>query len=361
MRQLVLTVMLLVGIVSLAEAQSPPGVPPNCTAVNVKSEMWQYGSRMSVQGFAQSTRGQDICGGYSKMRVESWVDLTSSGVSTAEMYGTTAAVNFIKQVPQWGHYDAQGKHWTISFNVSWRFDGYSHAAADVNPPQIADGWDGLGDEECDDSMSPEEMTSDCRGKLGYDSPLLVDTGRNGFELSSVDDGVMFDINGDGVLDQVAWTRPDTDDGWLAIDRNGNGRIDDGTELFGNNAPSSVEGHPSSNGFVALEALQNPEFGVSPSDGRFDVQDAMFGKLLIWIDTNHNGLSEPEELQSAASIGLQSVDLNYKRTKRVDQFGNRFSLRSTATWVVEKRNGKQVERDRPIWDVWLRTAKSGGTQ
>ena len=67
-------------------------------------------------------------------------------------------------------------------------------------------------------------------------PIIVDTANDGYHLTSVEDGVRFDLDADGTPELVAWTRPGSDDAFLAIDRNGNGRIDDGTELFGNHTP-----------------------------------------------------------------------------------------------------------------------------
>ena len=69
------------------------------------------------------------------------------------------------------------------------------------------------------------------------SPIIVDTARDGYRLTSVANGVYFDVNADGTPERTAWTRRDSDDAFLAMDRNGNGRIDDGTELFGNYTPA----------------------------------------------------------------------------------------------------------------------------
>jgi hypothetical protein len=95
------------------------------------------------------------------------------------------------------------------------------------------------------------------GKCAYaNSPLIVDTARDGYRLTSVENGVRFDLNADGVAEQVAWTGRDSDDAFLALDRNGNGRIDSGAELFGNHAGAPQPGRQTPNGFEALKFVES---------------------------------------------------------------------------------------------------------
>ena len=93
-------------------------------------------------------------------------------------------------------------------------------------------------------------------------PLIVDTARDGYKLTSVENGVRFDLNADGVPEQVAWTRRESDDAFLALDRNGNGRIDDGSELFGNHTPAGPETPEitTPNGFEALKFVETSSYG-----------------------------------------------------------------------------------------------------
>jgi hypothetical protein len=186
------------------------------------------------------------------------------------------------------------------------------------------------------------------------SPIVLDMSHTGIRLTSVRNGVLFDLNSDGTPEQIAWTRVDSDDAWLAMDRNSNGMIDNGAELFGNFTPAyptpDESGHKpnAANGFEALRFLENPlHYGASRADERLDAADAAFARLLIWTDRNHNGISEPEELQSAAAAGVLSVSLNYKESKREDRHGNQFRQKGRATFL---RNG-QVVTD-AVWDVWL---------
>jgi hypothetical protein len=182
--------------------------------------------------------------------------------------------------------------------------------------------------------------------------VLIDTAGDGYALTSVDRGVIFDLDCSGIPKRVAWTRPDSDDAWLAMDRNGNGKIDDGCELFGNHTPAYADRRDpaSENGFVALRLLEGPSYGPSHADGIIDARDAAFGRLLLWRDANHNGISEPEELTPVSQTDLIGIGTDYKRTRREDRHGNAFLLRGKSYWAGP--NG--TIETRPVYDVWLRT-------
>lgn len=102
--------------------------------------------------------------------------------------------------------------------------------------------------------------------------------------------------------------------WLALDRNGNGRIDDGGELFGS-ATLLPSGAPAGNGFVALRELD------SNLDGRIDARDAMWDRLLVWSDVDSDRVSAVDELQSVELRELVAIELRYVVDRRCDVRGN----------------------------------------
>jgi hypothetical protein len=162
-------------------------------------------------------------------------------------------------------------------------------------------------------------------------PLVFDTSGRGYKLTSADMGVWFDINADGQQDAISWTDPEKDVAFLAFDRNGNRRIDDGEELFGNVTPLPSGAGQARHGFDALRSLEDPQYGVSVADGVIDRQDAAYGRLLLWKDANHDGVSQAEELTSAASAGLVAIETRFRESRRVDEYGNEYRLRGVSWW------------------------------
>jgi hypothetical protein len=176
------------------------------------------------------------------------------------------------------------------------------------------------------------------------SPILINLSDNSsnYHMTTAINGVPFDIDANGDIEQLSWTEPDSDVAFLVWDRNGNGQIDNGSELFGD-ATLKSNGEPALNGFEALIDLD----GNAASDGRIDSSDAAYTALRLWLDRNHNGISEGHELQTLHEAGVTTIFTAYRESRRVDRNGNSYRYVGRA---LVRTNGRDAPRK--VFDVYL---------
>ena len=190
---------------------------------------------------------------------------------------------------------------------------------DITDPTDVDDEDNLDDhlKEKDDEYEKAKKQTPPR------DPLIIHLSNDDkIVLSTLDDGVNFDLDKNGFAEKTAWIGEE--EGFLALDVNHNGVIDDGGELFGDKfiMPNNLE---SSTGFEALQSLNDNDDNVINSE------DSVFESLLVWVDSNHNGQSEESELRSLEQLGIVSIGFapNYDGTIHVESN----VLEAESAWVT----------------------------
>ncbi|MBI2732870.1 MAG: hypothetical protein HYX44_06090 [Aquabacterium sp.] len=146
------------------------------------------------------------------------------------------------------------------------------------------------------------------------SPIVLDLNGDGVHTLAASRGVHFDLMGTGIEHHVGWVAPT--DGLLVMDRNGDGKINDGKELFG--TATMVDGHRAGDGYAAMRGED------SNHDGKLTAADAHFNELKVWVDANSDGITQSGELHSLASLGIIELDLHAQHGSTRDN-GNLLGL------------------------------------
>ena len=167
------------------------------------------------------------------------------------------------------------------------------------------------------------------------TPIIIDVTGEGFPLTDAAHGVNFDFFGTGKSVRIAWTAPGSDNAWLVLP-NAQGLVESGKNMFGNMTPQPPSKDP--NGFLALAVYDLPENGGN-GDGIIDARDAIFSKLRLWQDKNHDGISQPNELFTLPQLGVVSISLNYQESSWKDAYGNQFHYKSR---IVDAASSKAAQ-------------------
>ena len=153
--------------------------------------------------------------------------------------------------------------------------------------------------------------------------MIIDLNRDG-KVSTVAEKRYFDLDGNGIAERVSWAA--TGDGFLVLDRDGDGVITSGKELFGD-ATILSNGKKAVSGFEALAELD------SNGDGIIDARDEMFSQLRVWADMNEDGVFGDRELFTLEELGIESIDLRYKEERGTDENGNTIVRTGMVTWTT----------------------------
>ncbi|WP_295091361.1 hypothetical protein [Ruminococcus sp.] len=203
-----------------------------------------------------------------------------------------------------------------------------------DPPRISGSifsrWDGnfLDDISNDIIIDSGERFGDAGAAQPPRDPLIIDINGDGVHTTSVADGVHFDLDNNGFKELTAWI--DRTDGFLVYNRDDDPRITNGSELFSDQV-IYPDGTRSTDGFDVLKTFNTytDDEKNHETDGKINKLDAEFGKLQVWIDKDHNGITwQPEdgkeespelkELFSLEELGITSISTNYRSPENEDE-------------------------------------------
>ena len=203
----------------------------------------------------------------------------------------------------------------------------------------------------EDEEDPEPPKNENIATQNFASPLVLDLNGNGQTSTSIfESDTHFDLDGDGFKEKTGWV--EDEDGLLSLDKNQNGSINNGNELFGNNTLDK-NGNPFKDGFEALASHDKNK------DGKIDSKDDIYDSLKVWKDANQDGISQTNELNSLESLNIESINLNASATPGIEEY-NKISHESTFVQkqtdgegnILTDENGNELTEKKTIRDVWF---------
>lgn len=281
------------------------------TGARLLNGQWRIGSRARMTYI--DGRGNVASTGW---RTQHWINDTSGNLLVATGWQQFTNSRFDSTVEEFAQFSTCYRGRAVALAGGATMDVGGPELCTAPPPAY-------GPSDCDIRMTAWEC--------GFDRtcPILINMTSGPWSLSGAGDPVRFDLDADGTAEALSWTAADSSIAFLAHDRNGNGTIDDGTELFGN--ATAVHG------FEALQRLD------TTGDAILDSRDIAWTSLLLWNDRNRDAISQPAELTSVAASTLLALDLRHHRTAREDEHGNTFRLEAVATFA---------RGTRPYYDVYF---------
>jgi hypothetical protein len=149
-------------------------------------------------------------------------------------------------------------------------------------------------------------------------PLILDLNGDGIHTTGLDNPVHFWIDRAGRNESTGWTAPTTEEAFLWMDLN-NDHVAQVIELFGSRmiAPN---GEYHAHGFEALEKYDRPGFG-GDGDGQITHKDWLWARLKLWVDRNHDGVSQPTEISVPSSHRIVALNLEHTEGDTYDENGN----------------------------------------
>ncbi|WP_091753513.1 calcium-binding protein [Methylobacterium sp. ap11] len=173
-------------------------------------------------------------------------------------------------------------------------------------------------------------------------PLVIDLDGDGIETTELaTSGVYFDLDQDLFAERTGWIG--ADDGFLVRDRNGNGRIDDISEMFGGVGRS---------GFADLAALD------SDGDGRITKADLLWSTLQVWRDRDGDGQTDVGELMTLDALGIREIGLATQGLDATTPQGTRLTAAGQVTFA-DGRTRRIFDAVLPANDTDTRYAGEAG--